>query len=308
MQQKHPLQHFPALLGCACLCCLLWGSAIPTIKLCYQGLGIGNGAVGPVLVFAGVRFMPAGGMILLFGSVAEGRPLLPQRGNLRPILTVALFQTVLQYLFYYIALSFASGITAAILSGTNTFFAIALAVFLFRMERLTPRKLVGTLLGFGGLVLAQCTGAGGFALSGVGNGLMLLSAFSAGAASVLTRRYTAGLSPLLLSGWQFVLGGAVLCLTGLGLGGGLGSLTPTTLGALLYLALVSAVAYGLWSCLLKYNPVSRVTVFSFLIPVFGVMLSALLLQEWSLLGPALVAAMVLICVGILLVNQGGDTP
>jgi drug/metabolite transporter (DMT)-like permease len=41
---------------------------------------------------------------------------------------------------------------------------------------------------------------------------------------------------------------------------------------LLYLALVSAVAYSLWGILLKYNPISRVAVFGFMTPVFGVIL------------------------------------
>lgn len=48
---------------------------------------------------------------------------------------------------------------------------------------------------------------------------------------------------------------------------------------LLYMACISAVAYTLWSLLLKYNPPSRIAVFGFMNPVFGVMLSALLLKR-----------------------------
>ena len=48
---------------------------------------------------------------------------------------------------------------------------------------------------------------------------------------------------------------------------------------MIYLALLSAVAYGLWSVLLKYNPVSRVTIYAFMTPVMGVLLSALMLGE-----------------------------
>ena len=58
---------------------------------------------------------------------------------------------------------------------------------------------------------------------------------------------------------------------------------PTVFGKgmamLVYLALVSAAAYSLWGILLKYNPVSKVAVFGFMNPVFGVILSALLLNE-----------------------------
>ena len=73
---------------------------------------------------------------------------------------------------------------------------------------------------------------------------------------------------------------------------------------LLYLAIISSVAFTLWGILLKYNPVSRVTVFGFMNPVFGVMLSALLLKEkgqaFSLTG---LTSLILVCIGIYIVNR-----
>lgn len=50
-------------------------------------------------------------------------------------------------------------------------------------------------------------------------------------------------------------------------------------GLLFYMACISAVAYTLWGILLKYNPISRVAVFGFMNPVFGVILSAMVLGE-----------------------------
>ena len=74
------------------------------------------------------------------------------------------------------------------------------------------------------------------------------------------------------------------------------------LAMLVYLALVSAVAYSLWGILLKYNPVSKVAVFGFMNPVFGVILSAILLKEGDSVGVMCVAALALVCVGIYIVN------
>ena len=73
---------------------------------------------------------------------------------------------------------------------------------------------------------------------------------------------------------------------------------------MLYMALISAVAYTIWGILLKYNPVSRVAVFGFMNPVFGVVLSALLLKEGSQI-PLFrcVASLVLVCLGIYIVNR-----
>ena len=101
---------------------------------------------------------------------------------------------------------------------------------------------------------------------------------------------------MLLSGWQFAVGGAVMMAGSLLCGGRIAPLAPPAGLMLLYLACISAVAYSLWGILLKYNPVSRVTVFSFMTPVFGAALSALLLG-WTTL-----AALALVCAGIWAVN------
>ena len=71
---------------------------------------------------------------------------------------------------------------------------------------------------------------------------------------------------------------------------------------LIYLAFVSAIAYSLWGILLKYNPVSRVTIFGFMNPVFGVILSAIFLQEADKVGTVCLIALALVCVGIFVVN------
>lgn len=83
----------------------------------------------------------------------------------------------------------------------------------------------------------------------------------------------------MLSGYQFIAGGLILSLLGLLMGGRLQRISLAAVGILVYLAIVSAVAYSLWGMLLKYNPISRVAVFGFMNPVFGVLLSALLLKK-----------------------------
>ena len=70
------------------------------------------------------------------------------------------------------------------------------------------------------------------------------------------------------------------------------------------MALISAVAYSLWGILLKHNPVSRISIFGFMNPVIGVLLSAVLLNEknqaFSIYG---LISLVLVCVGIYIVNR-----
>ena len=73
---------------------------------------------------------------------------------------------------------------------------------------------------------------------------------------------------------------------------------------LAYLGFISAAAYSLWSATLAVNPVSKVSVFGFMNPVFGVLLSALLLGETNVVSPVVaVGALVLVSAGIVIVNR-----
>ena len=77
---------------------------------------------------------------------------------------------------------------------------------------------------------------------------------------------------------------------------------------LLYLAFISAAAYSVWAMLLKANPVSKVAVFGFTNPMFGVLLSAVLLHEWDQINGSFVIALVLVCAGIITVNLAPHHP
>ena len=106
---------------------------------------------------------------------------------------------------------------------------------------------------------------------------------------------------------QFIVGGIILILCGLLLGGRMGAVSASAIGILVYLAFVSAVAYSLWGLLLKYNPVSKVAVFGFMNPVFGVILSAWLLDEREqAFGVLSIISLALVCVGIYIVNKRNE--
>lgn len=147
---------------------------------------------------------------------------------------------------------------------------------------------------------------GGFTL--LGDGAVLLAALANGFSISLFKRYAEGEDTLPLCGYQFIVGGGLLLLTGLCFGGTLPHFTGQSLLLLGYMVLLSAVAQTIWSALTRYNPVGRVAVYGFLNPVFGVLLSALLLREGQqAFTPYSLAALVLVCVGIFVVNRS-DAP
>lgn len=293
----------------AMVCCFLWGSATPAIKIGYQVFRIDSGDTQSIILFAGIRFLTAGLLVVIFQSLLQRRFLRPRREALPGIFALSMAQTVVQYLFFYVGLAHTSGVHGTIISGTGGFFSILMASLLFRYEKLTGTKVLGCILGFAGIVVMNLSGMQAeslFQVSLQGEGLVLFSQLSYAMSGILVKRFSSRFDVVMLSGWQFVLGGSILLLAG-ALTGGRIQLPPQPWAYLLmlYMGLISAVAYSLWGILLKYNPVSRVSVFTFLTPLFGVLLSAVFLGETEqAFSPRTLAALVLVCVGICAVNRG----
>lgn len=298
----------------ALLCCLLWGSAFPCIKIGYEMMGIGARDTASQILYAGYRFTLAGILVIALGSIGSRRLLLPTRGSAGKILKLSSLQTIAQYLLFYIGLAHTSGVKASIIEALNVFVAILVASLIFHQEKLTVKKIIGCVIGFAGVALVNLSGGGwDLQLSLIGEGFIFLSTVAYAFSSVFLKRYSRSDDPVMLSGYQFLTGGIVLSLCGCLGGGSVKGFTLASTGLLIYMACISAVAYTLWGILLKYNPISRVAVFGFMNPVFGVILSAWLLREdtgtaWSVSA----AALALVCVGIFIVNyekkqeSGGD--
>jgi drug/metabolite transporter (DMT)-like permease len=304
MHKKELLKNRGIVLLLAVLCCLLWGSAFPVIKIGYQLLGIAAADATSQILFAGVRFFLAGILAIVLGSILQKKFLFPAKTSWGMVTGLSLFQTILQYLFFYLGLAHASGVNASIINGVNTFFAILLATLARKQERLTAGKLLGCVLGTAGVVFVSISGGnvgGGFALNG--EGFIVIASMSYAVSSVLMKEYSSHENPVTLSGYQFLVGGAVMMLIGGFAGGNLGSISAQGLLLILYLALVSSVAYSIWGVLLKYNPVSSVAIYGFTTPIFGAMLSALLLGEWSSVTIRHVIALALVSIGIYIVNR-----
>ena len=305
-QKQNKLTQTGIVALLACVCCILWGSAIPVIKTGYHLLQVDSSDTASQIVFAGIRFTLAGILVLIFASIREKKVMLPDRTLLKYAIPVCLAQTVGQYFFFYIGVAHTSGVKGGIITGLGNFIAILLSCLVFRNERMTSQKIAGCVLGFAGVVVINLMGNSldmGFKL--IGEGFILIAQLSYGMSTVLINLFSKKVSPVVLSGTQFTMGGIVLTLIGIEMGGRLGNITTGGLSIIFYLALVSAVAYSLWGILLKYNPVSRVTVFGFMNPVFGVLLSALLLGETDQASGILgLLSLLLVSVGIYVVNSG----
>lgn len=288
----------------ALICTFLWGSASPCIKLGYALFQIPSSETWTQILFAGTRFVFAGILTILIGSILNRKMLLPTKSSAFNIVKLSLFQTILQYIFFYIGLAHNSGVKASIINGSNTFFVILVSGLIFRQEKLNIKKLAGCIIGFAGVIVVSMNGQKiDMNLSLMGDGSLFLCALSYAFSSCLMKNYSKKDNPVMLSGYQFIFGGIVMIILGYAMGGRITHVSPQAILMLFYLACISAVAYSLWGILLKHNPVSKVAIFGFTNSVFGVLLSAWWLNEGSKeLGINAVIALILVCIGICIVN------
>jgi len=292
----------PVLVAVALFCCALWGSAHTMIKVGADAFGVSQTHGPSMILFAGMRFFLAGWMALLMGSIAQRRWLTLKKSSVLPVTKLCLAQTVGQYVLFYVGLGMTSSVRSAILNGATVFVSLLVACLIFKTEKLTLRKSIGSLFAVSGVVLMN-VGGGAAEGSLLGDVLLLGSTFAYAMSAAMIKRYSEKEDPVALSGWQFVFGGAVMIVLGLALGGKLETVSIVAVAALLYLGFLSAAAYSLWGVLLKANPVSKVVVFTGTTPLFGVLISAIVpANRGNVFTLVNLAALLVVCLGTFIVN------
>ena len=284
----------------ALLCCALWGSATPAIKIGKALLIEDN--VESTILFAGIRFFAAGIITVLIYSIARRKLLYPKLKNMPKVVTVSVFQTVIQYIFFYVGLSLTTGVKGTVLSGSSAFFIVILAALVFKTENLTVKKVLACIVGFAGMLLVNLNGLD-FNM-GWGELFVIISTVSYAFSSMFMKKFSKYEDPVVISGYQFIIGGAFMITVGLLFGGKISFDDTTGVIILVYLSFLSAVAYAVWGVLLKYNPASKVSIYNFTTPVFGSILSYIfLVEERANINPVnLIVSLAIVSAGILLLN------
>jgi drug/metabolite transporter (DMT)-like permease len=301
MNEKKNLLQNPLIVALgALLCCALWGSATPAIKIGKSLLIEDN--VESTILFAGIRFFAAGIITVLIYSIARRKILYPKLKNMPKVLTVSTFQTVIQYIFFYVGLSLTTGVKGTVLSGSSAFFIVILAALVFKTENLTFKKVLACLVGFAGMLLVNLNGLD-FNM-GWGELFVIISTISYAFSSMFMKKFSAYEDPVVISGYQFIIGGAFMIIAGLLFGGKISFGDTTGVVILVYLSFLSAVAYAVWGVLLKYNPASKVSIYNFTTPVFGSILSYIFLvgERDNINLVNLFVSLIVVSLGILLLN------
>ena len=200
----------------AALCCLLWSSAFPFIKRGYRYFEIAAGDYASQILFAGCRFALAGVLTIMIASAIAKKPLVPRKkSTVGRIFILSLAQTAVQYTLFYLALAKIEGSAGSVINSAGTFFCVLLSAAVFQSDRLNKYKIIGCILGFGGIVLMNISSLKiGFHFGG--EGLMLLSALCYAGSSILIKvwrtRQSGTLKRLAIFARRYFDGGVRLCI------------------------------------------------------------------------------------------------
>ena len=303
MNKRIDLKRTSVVFLIATFCCFLWGSAFPITQICYKYCLTESNFASQWLL-AGLRFVIAGLAVMIGLCIYHKKLYLPTKPVMKEIFYLSLFQTTMQYGFLYIGLAHMASAKASIMVASSVFMQILLSALVFHQERLNVKKIAGCLIGFAGVVLVNMGGQSSGTTSVLGVVMVLLCCLSYSTATCLMKKWGAKADPILIAGWQFFIGGITLLALGFAFGGKINIQIVAGWSSIFYLAAVSAVGYSLWSLLLRYNPVSRVSVYFFENPVFGVILSSVFFgNEMGLSAITATVSLLLVCLGIYIVNR-----
>lgn len=286
----------------------LWGWAYPFIKLGFDEFDITAEMTGSKMLFAGIRFFISGVIILSIAKLTHRSFSFKEQARDSVffsslfLLAFTLLNTTLHYAAFYIGLSHSQGSRAAILNSLSVFVLVLLACVFFKSDKLTLRKLVGCVVGFGGILSLNLGGEGSGSFTLLGDGMIILNALCGAFAGLLTRGVNKRVDVFVGTGYSLGIGGALLVIPGLLLGGTLPHVTLLGLFYLLMLIAISTIGFTLYNKLLTCNPVGKIAIWNSLIPVVGAVTSCLCLAEefhWKY-----AVAATLTTAGIYIINKG----
>ena len=281
---------------------IAWGWAFPLIKIGFSAFDITADMTGCKMLFAGIRFAAAG-LIVLAVARSSGRSFKTDiKQDWWFILAFALMNTALHYFFFYIGMSHSEGSRAAILNSLSTFLVVLLACVCFKSDRLTPRKMLGCAIGFGGVLALNLGGADSGRFTWLGDGMIIVNAICSACANLMIRGLSRRVDVFVGTGYGLTIGGLLLIVPGLALGGLLPTVNILGIICLVLLIAISALGFALYNKLLTLNPVGKVAIYNSLIPIVGAVTSCLCLGETFHAKYALAGG--LAALGIYIINKG----
>ena len=274
---------------------LIWGAGMAIIK-------IGNREIAP-LFMAGLRSLVAGFCLFIWMKV-KGITIFPSKIIVIHGIVIGLFFGA-EFGFIYVGLEYTLTSRAYVFLYTAPFFAALEAHFFLEGDRLNIWKVAGLLLAFSGVAILFGVDLGSFSFSTLPGDLMIIAAGALWASTtVYIKKYLAHrASPLQTLFYQLFFSAPLLLVMSFALEDQIVSgFSPVTAFSVFYQCIIIAfLSYIAWFELIRRYPVSLLHAFSFFTPILGVFLSGILIMK-EFISPVLVAALILVSLGMILVN------
>jgi drug/metabolite transporter (DMT)-like permease len=273
MPEAPPPQRPAVVYGLMAMLSVVWGSTWLVIAKGLHDL--------PPLTGAAARFVLAG---LTMAIIA---PLLARReGGGKPPFGVVLVQAIFQFagnyaLVYWVETVLPSGLVAVLWATFPLMMALT-GHFVTRSEALFGRQWLGLVIAFFGVVALFWTDVATVGPNALGMGLVLLLApASVTLSTTLIKRRAAGASSFLLNRDSMLVGAGLLVVLALVFErGSTVRITPTAIASVVYLAILGTiVTFGAYLWLLRSTPAYRLSLVSYVTPVFALALGAIFAGE-----------------------------
>ncbi len=272
-----------------------WGSSYLFIKI-----GVDAG----LEPFSLVTLRLAFGLLLIGSVVLVARERLPRRAvTYAHLFVIGLLSVALPFSLITWAEQSVDSTLAAVINGGVPLFTIVIAASFLPDEPFTTQRVIGLLVGFAGVAILVGFDPGVLAGTSLIPALALLgSTLSYAAGAVYARRFLQGLRPMITALFEVIFALLIAAVLAMTLGGGIG--LPTTgeaLLAVMWLGLLgSGLAFLVFFRLLGRWGATRTSMVAYLLPVFGLLLGALVLDEPVDL--RLITGTALVIAGVAMVN------
>ena len=273
---------------------LVWGSTYLAIRVMVETV--------PPLLGAGARFFVAGAVLLAALAARRGAGAVRiDRARVLGALLIGLLLPGANAVVTVAEQEVPSGLAALLIA------TIPLWVILLRRiagERVSPASAVAVLVGFGGVALLLRPGEASADATVLGLAACVGAAAMWASGSFASRKVPLPAEPLVSTGWQMLLGGAVLLLVG-AIAGELPEVDPGSFSARSVIAFAYLVVFGSWvaftayAWLLQNAPLSKVSTYAYVNPVVAIVLGWLILDE--VVTPVTVIAAAIIVASVALV-------
>jgi len=258
-----------------------WAFAIPFTKLGYAAFQIGETDIPEILVWGGMRLFFGGLAVLVIGAVRGHKVLPTTKKDWFNVFKLSLIMSVIQYTCLNMGTVLSPGVVASILVSTGSFIGVLLSSLVFKEDKLTARKMIGCVLGLIAVIILNIQNLHTVITISITGSLFIIGAQLAGnLGAIYLKIVSQGKSAVYIGSAQTCIGGAMLIILGTICGGRLSAPDPSrTIVPIAGIICVTAFGLLVSSQLYKYNDISKVVIFSLLQPIFGTVISGVLLGE-----------------------------